>query len=970
MNEILLVSSLGLCGAGAIAAALYGLPAWNRRCSITQASWLLAAFPLAAFGLLIFLLPAIAESGSLVVSLPWIPSLGVSASLYFDHLAALFALLVSGIGALVVIYGGYYFKAERSAWRFQCYILLFMTAMLGVVMAGDVVTLFVFWEGTSITSYLLIGYNSRDEAARRAALKSLLITGGGGLVLFVGLLMVWGVTGDSDFAGILGSGELLRSSRLYPVMLLLIAVGAFTKSAQWPAHIWLPDAMTAPTPASAYLHSATMVKAGIYLMARLNPVLGLTELWFWLLSLFGLITMVHGACVALKQTDLKALLAYTTISQLGLLMMLIGQDTQIAFKALVVGVMAHALYKGALFMVAGIVDHETGTRDLQKLGGLVRAMPATFAIGLVAALSMAGLPPMFGFLAKETLLASVLHATVHPLVTVVLTTGAVLTGALMFTLAGTFVMEVFLGAPRDAARHGHEPATGILLAPFLPALVSVAIGLLPEPQALALLLAHAAENAFGQPVKVSLAIWTGIHPPLLLSMVAIGAGIVLLRFRAPVRAAVASVRARLSLNGAYSNFVRATDSLSNLATRAQHGRLRGYMELMLVSMAALLLVAGKLPWPASLPALRLYGEIEWLRAFMLLLTVISAAATLWLRSDLMAILALGVSGMGVAVLMALEPAPDLALVQIVVDILTMIVLVLLLTRLPAEQRQRASEFTFRQSWFGLVRDGLIGLGSAAVMTLICLSALISRPRVSVVTPFFEANSKPRIGADDIVSAILTDFRAFDTLMEIAVFCIAGLGVYTLLRFASLYAGDREEVSVVLRTRLFRTMGIGGARTSPLVEMLANALVPLAMVVGAAHMMFGHDRPGDGFTAGVIVSLAIGFWYVVFGYDPATRRLLWLKPAALIGSGLALALLGAALPLLLGRPFFSPVDFGSLLRLPLPAGFKLSTSFLFEVAICLSVLGSASFIIHTLGHPQIEIPGTPADQQPVGEQKRT
>lgn len=361
----------------------------------------LSLFPLAAFLLLLQLLVRLGDGVALTWSVAWLPTLNLNLSLRLDALSGLFALLVTGIGALVLVYSGHYFRADRGAWRFLTYILLFMTAMLGLVLAGDVLSLFIFWEGTSVTSFLLVAYKYKDEAARRGAFKALFITGGGGVALLVGLLFVAHYAGSTDLTTILNQGDALRTSPLYPVMLGLIAFAAITKSAQVPAHIWLPDAMSAPTPASAYLHSATMVKAGIYLMARLNPVLGGTETWFWLLSLFGLLTMLTGAYLGLKQNDLKALLAYSTISQLGVLMLLIGQDTEIAFKALVIGVLAHALYKSALFLLVGIVDQYAGTRDPRRLGGLARAMPAVAVVTTVAALSLAGLPPCSAFWRKK-----------------------------------------------------------------------------------------------------------------------------------------------------------------------------------------------------------------------------------------------------------------------------------------------------------------------------------------------------------------------------------------------------------------------------------------------------------------------------------------------------------------------------------------------------------------------------------------
>jgi NADH:ubiquinone oxidoreductase subunit 5 (subunit L)/multisubunit Na+/H+ antiporter MnhA subunit len=437
MNQLII--PLLLVGLSAILA--FGF-SW-RPFSPKRMAWILAVFPATAFLILIWLATRIPGGKALTWQIDWIPSLSLSMSLYLDGLSALFAMLVTGIGTIVVIYTGYYFYKEPSCWRFQAYLLGFMTAMLGLVLAGDLITLFIFWEATSIISFLLIAYKYKDEEARRGAFKALFITGGGGIAMLAGFLFVGNIAGGMDYATLLSNGEVLRKSSYYPVFLGLIAFGAFTKSAQAPAHIWLPQAMSAPTPASAYLHSATMVKAGIYLLARLNPSLGFTDLWFYLLTGVGLITILTGAYLGLKQNDLKALLAYSTISQLGVLVTLIGQDTEIAFKALVVGVTAHALYKSALFMIAGVVDHETGTRDLRRLGGLRRAMPITTGIAMVAGLSMAGLPPLFGFLAKETLLATAVHPSLPPFVGAIFPWVTVIAGALILVQAGLFVTTHF-----------------------------------------------------------------------------------------------------------------------------------------------------------------------------------------------------------------------------------------------------------------------------------------------------------------------------------------------------------------------------------------------------------------------------------------------------------------------------------------------------------------------------------------------
>ncbi|MFO7624394.1 MAG: hydrogen gas-evolving membrane-bound hydrogenase subunit E [Anaerolineales bacterium] len=945
-----------ICLGSVAAAALGGLPALKQRIPNIWLGWLLALAPLGAFLMIAAHAGQVIDGGRVVQEIAWMPSLGASAALYLDGLSALFALMVTGIGTLVVIYTGYYLNKDPDTWKFLAYTMLFMTSMLGLVLAGDIITLFVFWEGTSITSFLLIGFKQKDAAARKSAFKALFITGAGGIALLAGLLLTVIVSGSFAFVDILASGDVLRESPLYLAMLGLLILASFTKSAQVPFHIWLPDAMSAPTPASAYLHSATMVKAGIYLMARMNPVMGLTEAWFWMLSLAGLATMLTGAFLGLKQNDLKALLAYSTVSQLGVLIMLIGQDSEIAFKALVVGLLAHALYKSALFMIAGIVDHETGTRDLRRLGGIRRAMPITFSVTFIAALSMGGLPPLFGFLAKETLLATTTHPGVPQIIEILFPAAVVISGALILVQAGLLLVDTFMGEKRDDSIHAHEAPLGMILAPMLPAVFSLALGILPEPPALAALLAAAAQAAFGEPVKVSLALWTGINVPLLLSMVAIITGASIFALRIRIRSRVMEMGNGLTANKLYHSTLSLIDRAAYWVTLVQNGKLRFYLVIMLGGIGGLIL------WFNALPALVVprgislapdlfTSELMLLRFFSLLLIVITAAASVFLQRDLPAILALGVSGLAVAVLMVLEPAPDVALVQVVVDILLTIIMVLLLTRLPRPQRQRADEFTFRQSRPGLLRDGLIALGSGIVMTVLVFSMLASRPRQSLVTPYYEDNAKVLAGATDIVGAIIVSFRAFDTLIEIAVFGMGGIGVYTLLRYASRKAGDKEEETVHEPSSQLPTLGIGGLHVSPFVRLLAYMILPLTLVVSITHILYGHDQPGDGFTAGIMISLAVGLWYVVFGYRYTKRRLAWLKSTQLIGAGLLLVLTGATISALVNGSFFSQVSLTDYIDLPLPRGFYLNTGLLFELAICLTVLGSASLVIDTLGRPK-------------------
>ena len=944
----------------AILAAGFGLPGVKKRLPFTVQCWLLSLAPLLVFSWFAVKVPAVDFGTIFTWQVNWIPSLGLSLGLYLDSLSMLFALLVTLIGTLVIIYTGQYFKGDQNAWRFLAYMLLFMGAMLGLVLAGDILTLFIFWEATSIISFLLIAYKTNDVAARQGAFKALFITGGGGIALLAGLLFMGYTAGSTNLSTITSQGDLLRSSPFYLAFLGLIAFGAFTKSAQFPTHIWLPGAMSAPTPASAYLHSATMVKAGIYLLARLNPALGFTESWFWLLTITGIITMLAGAYLGLKQNDLKALLAYSTITQLGILVILLGQDMKDGYKALVIGIVAHALYKSALFMVAGIIDHETGSRDLRRLGGLAHSMPVTFAIGSVAALSMAGLPPLLGFLAKETLLATSVHPSLPPLISQIFTLSTVIAGALLLAQAGLFIWDTFMGKPRDTTITAHEAPWAMLLAPAVPALLSLVFAQLPNIKEEALLLASAASTAFGGPVKVSTKLWTGLNVPLLLSFVAITLGMVIFYFRHPIRRLQARFAPKVSFNWLYQAVLAAIDHSAAAALRLQTGNLRSYLAIILsAAMIVVVVISLAIELPGGiaitwLPA-DLSGVLTLLRMFTLLIITLASIATVFIRRDFFAILAVGAAGLSMAMLFILEPAPDVALVQIVVDILAVVILVLALTRIPREKRQQAQDIreTSHEQRGATLRDAVIAAAVGTVVAGLTLIMLTSRPHVSVVTPYYEQYAKLLTGATDIVGAIVVDFRVLDTVIEITVFSMAGLGIYTLLRYARReywkthpdlpppadFQMDPE--SIVIHPHLI---------SSAFIRVPAFVTLPLAIVLAATHLMYGHDNPGDGFTAGIIISLAIGLWYVVFGYEDTRRRLTWLRPNRFIASGILLALLIGTFSWWATGSFFGNYDIDTVIHLPLPRGFHISSSFLIELAICLSVLGSASYILDRLGHP--------------------
>ena len=465
----------------------------------------------------------------LAVSAPWVPAIGLDFSLMIDPLGLMFAGLILGIGLLVVIFGHFYLARDEATGRFFASLMLFQGAMLGIVLSGNVLLLLVFWEMTSLSSFLLIGFWRDKAEARQGARMALAVTGGGGLVLIAGMVLLGTIAGSFDLMTILQRGDIVQASPLYPVMLVLVLIGCFTKSAQFPFHFWLPHAMAAPTPVSAYLHSATMVKAGVFLLARLWPVLSGTELYTVIVTSVGLTTMLLGAWVALFKHDLKGILAYSTISQLGLLVMLLGFSLEMAAVAAVLHILNHAAFKAALFMSAGIVDHETGTRDIRRLGGLARVMPITAIVATVAAAAMAGLPPLGGFISKEMMLDETLHIALFGLpwlVPVVATIAATLSVAYSLRLAG----HLFFGKPRDPEPYAraHDPGAGMWASPAFLVIIAVLLGLVPMMLA-GPLVSSVAGAVIGEPApQLGLALWHGVNLALGMSLAAVAVGALLL----------------------------------------------------------------------------------------------------------------------------------------------------------------------------------------------------------------------------------------------------------------------------------------------------------------------------------------------------------------------------------------------------------------------------------------------------------
>jgi multicomponent Na+:H+ antiporter subunit A len=733
--------------------------------------WIVAILPV---GLLLFFLSQIGrvESGEpLTAFYPWVPGLGIGLSFYLDGLSLLFALLISGMGALVIIYGGGYLAGHRHLGRFYGLILLFMGSMLGLVTAGNVITLFVFWELTSISSFLLIGFDHERQAARSAALKALLVTGAGGLALLAGLLLLGQVAGSLELIDLLAQGDAVLNHPLYLPILLLILAGAFTKSAQVPFHFWLPAAMEAPTPVSAYLHSATMVKAGIYLLARLSPILGTSEGWHYLVTGAGVVTMLTGAALALGQIDLKRILAYSTVSALGALVLLMGLDTTLSVKAAMVFLIVHALYKGALFLVAGAVDHETGTRDVRQLSGLARAMPITAAAAVLAAISMAGLPPMLGFINKELLYEAKMQA---PRLAVVITGIGVLANVLLVAAAAIVGVRPFFGRSRETPRTPHEAPLALWLGPVVLSAAGLVAGLWPE--LLAETLVSAAVSAIqAEPTVVDLKLWHGLNPVLALSVATVAAGVaayVARRLIGPVLGRVGRWEASWGAPQWYEWSLRGLNAVARAQTALlQSGRLRNYVLIVVATTIGLVgfTLAGRsrLDWPAGqFSGVRFH---EWVLAVIILLAALMAVLS---RSRLAAVIALGVIGYSVALLYTLFSDPDLAMTQFAIETLTVVLFVLVVYRLP-----RFAPFSSRKT---RIRDGAVALVAGGMMTTLVLMATAA-PRQSRLAAYFAEHSLDLARGRNVVNAILVDFRGLDTLGEITVLAIAAVGIFALLR---------------------------------------------------------------------------------------------------------------------------------------------------------------------------------------------
>jgi multicomponent Na+:H+ antiporter subunit A len=771
------------------------LAPWIDRAAGNLAGAVLAIAPLSCFIYFATFISTIGSGEVVHQSHAWAPGLEVNLSFYLDGLSLMFALLITGIGTLIVFYAGSYLEGHQDRGRFHVWLILFMASMLGLVVADNIITMFIFWELTSITSYMLIGFDHHREESRTNALQALLVTAAGGLAMLAGLVMVGMVAGSFELSEILNEGEIIREHGWYVPIVILILIGCFTKSAQFPFHFWLPNAMAAPTPVSAYLHSSTMVKAGVYLLARMSPALGGTDLWIMSLVIFGAATMVIGAAMAVNQTQLKKILAYSTVSALGILVMLTGlasgnADDKVALfaaKGFGAFLLAHALYKATLFLVAGTITHETDEKDVTKLGGLHTAMPLTAAAGGLAALSMAGIPPFFGFISKELLFETTL-AQVN--LAWLLTILAQIAGILFVIVALLIGWKPFFGALKDTPKHPHEAPLPMWIGPALLAGFGLLAGVFPgslaeiivAPTATSVIITPAALEQRTETIDaIHLALWHGVNLPLIVGTIVIVLGIVAYLFVNSLLAAMKPWRATWPF-GPEAWYFRLFDGMMAFASGQTRILQSGYLRMYLLTTIVVTVAFGgfainrleSLPLLPDRPSENMIGYIyEHLYVLLIcMLILIGTYGAVHSRSRLSAIASLGVVGFSVALIYSIYAAPDLAITQFLVETLTVILFVLVFYHLPGYPR--ISHMPAR------IRDLAVSATLGVMMTVLVLLATQIQTHEKISTWFVE-QSVPEGHGRNIVNVILVDFRATDTLGEITVLAISAIGVFALLK---------------------------------------------------------------------------------------------------------------------------------------------------------------------------------------------
>jgi multicomponent K+:H+ antiporter subunit A len=949
----LLLSMIVLPFLGAVVAAF--LPSGARDAE----AWLAGGIAGCCLALAVIAYPLIVDSGAIRADIPWMPSLGLNFTLRMDGFAWLFSVLVSGIGSLVVLYARYYMSPEDPVPRFFSFFLAFMGAMLGMVLSGNLILLVVFWELTSFFSFLLIGYWYHNASAREGARVALTITGIGGLGLLVGVLLIGHIVGSYDLDEVLSAGDLIRAHPLYVPALCLILLGALTKSAQFPFHFWLPNAMAAPTPVSAYLHSATMVKAGVFLLARLWPVLAGTQEWFWIVGLAGLSSLLLGAYFAIFQHDLKGLLAYSTISHLGLITVLLSLGSPLGAVAAIFHMMNHATFKASLFMAAGIIDHETGTRDMRRLSGLFRFMPITATLAMVASAAMAGVPLLNGFLSKEMFFAEAIETHIPSILDTVTPYVAVVASLFSVTYSVRFIQTVFFGPSPAALPHEpHEPPFWMRLPVGLLVLACVLVGTIPGIT-IGPYLHVAVTSVLGENTpEYSLAVWHGLTIPLAMSLIALVGGVLLYaflkRYLATSREGPPYFRGlkgqrifERGLATVAGKWPRAINSV--IATRRLQPQLRLLVFAMLLAAFLPLLRTG-IDFGTALPSgFDPAFALVWLAAMVC--SVLAAHQAKYHR--LAALALLGGTGICVCITFVWLSAPDLALTQLLVEVVTTVLILLGLRWLPKRSEQTTPHFG-QGVRLKRYRDLMLAMAAGVAMMLLSYAVMMRPPGQSIAS-FFLERAYAEGGGRNVVNVILVDFRGFDTLGEITVLAIVALSVFALLRRfrpapdsvippeqqrvqrAIDHASPDREDDATLTDYLF------------VPSVIMQWLFPVIIVLAAYLFLRGHDLPGGGFAAGIAMTAAFILQYMAVGTRWLEDRLRIL-PLLWMGIGLLLAVAAGVGSWLFGYPFLT--SHTRYLDLPLVGEVPFASAILFDLGVFSLVVGATVLMLIAIAHQSI------------------
>jgi len=906
---------------GAMAAPLF---AQGGRTAIAIASTVPALIALAA------LFPhwqTLADGGVVLHTYEWLPAIGLSLSFRLDGLSLLFALLILIIGILIILYARYYLKPDENIGKFYGLLLCFKGSMLGIVLSSNLLLMIIFWEITSLVSFLLISFWTHKKGARRGARMALTITGGGGLALLAGVLIIGQIVGSYELDDVLAAGPIIKAHALYPVALTLVLLGAFTKSAQFPFHFWLPHAMQAPTPVSAYLHSATMVKAGIFLLARLYPALAGTEQWFYMVSFTGMATLLLGAYIAMFKHDLKGLLAHSTVSHLGLIVLLLGMGTELATVAALFHVINHATFKASLFMAAGIIDHETGTRDMRRINGLWRFMPHTATLAMVAAASMAGVPLLNGFLSKEMFFAESLAlnlpgywAWLPPIV-------ATLAGIFGVAYSARFIHDVFFnGKPVDLPIYPpHEPPRYMKIPVEILVFACLMVGIFPAISVGPLLYA-ASSATLGVPApNYQLAVLHGFNLPLFMSFLAFFGGLLMYSQRERFFAFHDRFR-EIDEKAIFEKVVFSLGLRANRFTAAtENGSLQRYVMLLIVSaLAVAFLPISKMGFFIGSKGLT---PVDWPTATLGAVLIASALATAAMhRERFFALVLVSVVGLLTALTFVRFSAPDLTMTQLSVEVVTVVLLMLALYYMPSRTPVESSRGR-------RVRDMGIALLAGSGMTIITL-AILTQP-FSSISEFFLANSKTGGGGNNVVNVILVDFRGFDTLGEISVLAIAALGIFAMLKNTTLTSPPGNK------------LGHAWAREShpTMLKQIARPMLPMALMVSAFIFLRGHNLPGGGFIAGLITAVALILQYIASGFSWTEDRIA-MRYHNVIALGLLFAVITGAGSLAFGYPFLTST-FGYI-TWPVVGKFELASALAFDLGVYLAVVGATLMMLVSVG----------------------